>query len=173
VSAKAAQVPLRVWPHGRGPPPVVPMPTAEIGPWEFFVPDGWGFKDQGTGISYLEAPEGDKGMYAKTVVRDITDSTARKLADWIQAAHQRGFEADPESDWHVAEQRGAQEGELYRSALDLLDHQAGYRVLSVVLCDWRQAVQITLHDYVCNDYEAVKDSFASVEQSVRKVAGAG
>lgn len=148
------------------------MPTAEIGCWEFFVPDDWGFKDQGIGISYLEAPDGSKGMYAKTIELKSPRPVAAELADYVQTAHRKGFEADPEANWNLTEQRGAQEGDLYRSVLDLLDNAAEYRVLSFVLCDTQHAVHITLHDYACANYETTKDAFAHLERSIRKVAGA-
>ncbi len=148
------------------------MPTAEIGRWEFFVPDDWGFKDQGIGISYLEAPDGAQGMYAKTIELESPKSAPWELADYVQNAHRNCLESDSKADWSLAEQRGAPEGDLYRSALDLLDHGAEYRVLSLVLCNTQHAVHITVHDYGCTDYEATKDAFANVERSIRKVAGA-
>jgi len=148
------------------------MPTAEIERWAFYVPEDWCFKDQGIGISYLEAPDGTKGMYAKTIALDSPKSAPWELADYVQTAHRNGFEDDPQADWVVAERRGTEEGELYRSVLDLLDKRADYRVLSIVLCDTQHAVQITMHDYLCTDYEATKEAFAEVERSIRKEAGA-
>ena len=148
------------------------MPTAEIGPWELHIPDGWDFKDQGIGVSYLEAPDGTKGLYSKTVKSEPPEATAQSLAQYVQQVHQRGFEADPESDWSVMQRHGAQEGELYRSLLDLWDESSQYRVLSLVLCSDRLALHLTMHDYVCVAHEPESSPFIEIERSARLAAGA-
>ena len=62
--------------------------------------------------------------------------------------------------------------DLHRSALDLLDRTASYRVLSFVVCDTRDAIQVTIHDYMCEDYAATQDRFADVEKSILRSARA-
>ncbi|MBK6471226.1 MAG: hypothetical protein IPF94_10965 [Betaproteobacteria bacterium] len=148
------------------------MPIAEIGRWEFVVPDDWELKDSGIGISYIEAPDGTKGLYSKTINSDPPKPSARCFAEYIQQAHRRGFDADPEANWSVMEDAGLQEGDLYRSRLDLWDGGANYRVLSIVLCSAWQAVQLTMHDYLCADLEASNPEFNKIECSVRLAAGA-
>ena len=148
------------------------MPTAEIGRWEFLVPEGWELKDQGIGVSYLEAPDGTKGMYSKTINSDPVEPSARSLAEYIQRVHRGGFEADPEADWSVMEFTGVQEGDLYSSRLDLWEETAKYRVLSLVVCSAQHAVHLTMHDYVCPEYESSKSAFTEIEDSLRLVAGA-
>lgn len=54
----------------------------------------------------------------------------------------------------------------------MYDREASYRVLSLVLCDDRQAIEVTLHDYFCEDYEATKADFDIIEQSIGLVSGA-
>ena len=107
------------------------MPTAEIGRWEFLVPEGWELKDQGIGVSYLEAPDGTKGMYSKTINSDPVEPSARSLAEYIQRVHRGGFEADPEADWSVMEFTGVQEGDLYSSRL-LTSNQPQLRPLATL-----------------------------------------
>jgi len=148
------------------------MPVAEIGAWEFLVPEGWTPKDQGIGVPYMEAPSGTQGMYIKTVDLGEQEGSAKGVADHVQDVHRRSFEGAPGSDWELIERRDSQDADLYRSARDLLDREATYRILSLVVADSRQAIQITLHDYVCTDYDSTRADFNDVEQSIVKVAGA-
>ena len=148
------------------------MPTAEIGRWEFYIPDGWEFKDQGIGVSYLEAPDGTKGLYSKTIKSDPPEASAQELAEYVQTVHQGGFEADPDADWAVVLRSGKREGDLYRSLLDLWDESSQYRVLSLVLCNEHQALHLTMHDYACASHEAESSPFVEIERSARLAAGA-
>ncbi len=148
------------------------MPISEIGRWEFFVPDAWEHKDMGIGISYLEAPDGTKGLYAKTVISRPPEPSAAAFAKYIQGVHHRGFEKDPQANWSVMDSTGHADGDLFRSALDLWDGSSSYRVLSLVLCTADYALQVTIHDYLCKDYEGTKLAFADIERSLRLAAGA-
>lgn len=65
------------------------------------------------------------------------------------------------------------EGELARSSLDLFDQSANCRVLSLVLASTDDAVQVSVHDYWCEDYAESQSAFASLEASMVKVASAG
>ena len=143
------------------------MPTAEIGRWEFFVPDGWALKDSEIGVSYIEAPDGKMGFYQKTIKSDPAEPTAQSLAEYIQDVHRRGFEADQQAVWTVTEYSGTQLGDLYWSRLDMWDEPSNYRVLSVVASGPDHAVHLTFHDY-----ELPNPSFTKIEHSLRLVAGA-
>ena len=148
------------------------MPTAEIGRWEFFVPEGWQLKDSGIDVSYIEAPDGTMGFYQKTIKSDPAEGTAQSLAEYIQKTHRRGFEADPRAAWAVTESSGVQRGDLYWSRLDMWDETANYRVLSIVASSPSHAAHLTFHDYDCSDYEVPNNAFAQIEQSLRLVASA-
>jgi len=147
------------------------MPTAEIGRWEFYVPDGWVLKDSGIGISYLESPDGSMGMYSKTINSNSTQASALSFSEYIQNVHRGGFEADPQANWVVMESSGEQEGNLRRSRLDLWDEEANYPVLSLVMCSARHAVHLTLHDYGCQNHESSNADFVEIERSIRLAAG--
>jgi hypothetical protein len=148
------------------------MPVAAIGAWEFWVPDGWEIEDRGDGVSYLEAPDGTRGMYVKCIELTEPESCARDLAQYIQETHEASFSQLAGSDWVVVDRRNTPEMSLHKSALDMLDSRATYRVLSIVVCNAREAIQVTLHDYLCEDYAEAKDTFAAVEGSIGRVAGA-
>ncbi len=148
------------------------MPTAEIGRWEFNVPDGWELRDAGIDVSYIEAPDGSMGFYVKTINSNPGEPTAQGLAAYIQGAHRRGFEADPQAVWVVTEASVIQEGDLCWSKLELWDEPANYRVLSLVVSSAEHAVQFSFHDYACSDYQEPNAAFAEVERSLRLAAGA-
>jgi hypothetical protein len=149
------------------------MPIAEIGPWEFLVPDSWNLKENDSGVSYFEAPDGTQGMYIKSIELKAPKDSAHDLADYIQGIHQRSFEDPNASQWRIADRRGVLDGMLYRSALDMYDQASAYRVLSLVVSDAQQAIQVTVHDYLCEDYTAAKDSYVEIEESILRMAAAG
>jgi hypothetical protein len=148
------------------------MPVASIGAWEFWVPDGWDLEDRSDGVSYLEAPDGTKGMYVKCIELPEPKSCAEDLAQYIQQTHEASFIQLEGSAWVVVNRRSRSEALLHKSALDMLDSGASYRVLSIVVCDARAAIQVTLHDYLCEDYDVAKGTFTAVEDSIGAAAGA-
>lgn len=149
------------------------MQSAEIGPWEFSVPDHWNIKIFEGGLTYFESPEGAHGMYVKSVELEAQRDSAQDVATYIQDVHHRNFTSDPDSRWRVVDRRGTLDGTLYRSSLDMFDSAATYRVLSLVVCDTQRAIQVTIHDYLCDDYSSAKNSYADVECSINKSADAG
>ena len=148
------------------------MPIAEIGRWEFHVPEGWALKDSGLDISYIEAPDGTKGFYQKTIKSNPAEPSARDLAEYIQKVHRNGFEADEQAVWTITEFSGVQRGDLYWSKLDMWDEPSSYRVLSLVICTAAYALHLSLHDYECSDYEQPNAEFSEIENSIRLAAGA-
>jgi hypothetical protein len=147
------------------------MPTATIGPWEFEMPDGWVFKESEASDSYFEGPDGTQGLYVKAIEFSTPRPTPQELASHIQDIHFRNFAEAKDSAWEVAD-RSDSDGVFCRSRLDLYDHEASYRVLSLVLCDTRQAIQLSVHDYLCEDYAAAREAFRELENSVEYVSGA-
>jgi hypothetical protein len=148
------------------------MPLAEIGRWEFFIPDEWLSKDPEPDVSYFEAPDGRMGLYAKTVRPKRPELTSRHLAKDVQDSHLSGYSSDVEVEWEVMQSSVVDEGDLVRSILDLWDKNRCYRVVSVVLATASDALQVTFHHYDCVSYGDENLEFARVESSLRLVAGA-
>jgi hypothetical protein len=145
------------------------MPIATIGTWEFEMPDGWVSKES-NGSDYFEALDGTKGLYVKAIELSDPKQTARELADYIQDVHFRSFADLDKSAWAVVDQLAADEHQFCRSRLDLYDSKANYRVLSLVLCDASKAIQVSVHDYFCENYPASRDDFSELEKSVCSVS---
>jgi hypothetical protein len=145
------------------------MPIATIGPWQFSMPDGWVPKER-EGSDYFEAPNGSKGLYVKAIELSEPKQSAQELADYIQDVHFRNF-ADLESDWAVTDRRSIEEQTFCRSRLDLYDQNASCRVLSLVLCNTSTAIQVSVHDYLCEDYGLMQDAFAALEASIVSSSG--
>lgn len=148
------------------------MQIAQIGPWEFEMPDGFSHKENESSNSYFENEEGTVGLYVKSIELASPKPSARHLANYIQEVHLRGFTEGTTNTWEVVTQRSSLEGPLARSALDLYDDAANYRVLSLVVSTAEAAVQITVHDYWCEKYQATQGRFSSIEASIVKVASA-
>ena len=148
------------------------MPLAEIGRWEFFIPDEWPSKDPEPGVSYFESLDGRMGLYAKSIHPTRPESTARDLAKDVQHSHFSGYNSDADMEWHVMEDTFQNEGDIVRSTLELWDESRCYRVLSLVLATASDAVQVTLHDYDCDEYIAENLPFNRIQNSLRLVAGA-
>jgi hypothetical protein len=148
------------------------MPLAEIGRWEFFIPDEWHSKDPEPTVSYFESPDGCMGLYAKSIRPKQPESTPLDLAEDVQNSHFSGYNSDDEVEWRIMERTFVSEGDNVLSALDLWDQARSYRVLSLVLATASDAVQVTLHDYDCVEHGAENLSFARVRDSLKLVAGA-
>ena len=143
---------------------------AQVGSWEFVFPDGWVSKNNESSTSYFEDPEGSKGLYVKDIQLQEPYETSLQLSRYIQEVHERSFTEATTNDWEIVDARNESDGHLTRSALDLLDTRANYRVLSLVVCDHRTAIQLTFHDYWCEDYKATRSVFSEVENSIAQVA---
>jgi len=142
------------------------MQIARIGPWEFEMPDGWAHKPNDASNSYFENDEGTRGLYVKAIELAAPKASAAEFAEHIQDIHWRSFTEEPGKTWRIAEQRKASEGELARSALDIHDAAANYRILSLVLASAVDAIQVTVHDYWCEDYGRTRADFARLEASI-------
>lgn len=149
------------------------MTIASIGDWEFFVPDGWALKDNGVGVSYIVSPDGAAGMYVTCIRLNAPKANGRDLADYLHETHKASFEALDGANWRLVDRRDAASNGLHRSALDLLDKGASYRVLSLVVCDSQEAIQITVHDYLCDDYDATRGQFSEIEDSIQRASRIG
>ena len=148
------------------------MQIAQIGSWEFEMPEGFSHKANESSNSYFENEEGTVGLYIKAIELSEPRPTARHVAEYIQDVHLRGFTEGTTSAWEVVDQRLSTDGGLARSALDLFDDSANYRVLSLVVATNEAAVQITAHDYWCENYAATQGRFSTLEASIVKVASA-
>lgn len=144
------------------------MRIAQIGPWEFEMPDGWLCKPDETSNSYFVNEEGTKGLYVKAIDLPEPKATAENLADYVQEVHFRGFCESTTNSWEVVDRRSSTEGELVRYTLDIYDETANYRVLSLVVSTADTAIQVSVHDYWCEDYAATRDDFATLEASIAK-----
>lgn len=148
------------------------MQIAHIGPWEFELPDGWLHKDNESSDSYFEDPDGTKGLYVKSIDLPEPKSTPQQVAEYIQDVHFRGFADATDNPWKVVDRRFSNGCGLTRSALDLYDAKANYRVLSLVVCNRQSALQITVHDYWCERYSATRGAFAQLESSITRLSSA-
>ncbi len=107
------------------------MQIAQIGPWEFEMPDGMFQKDNESSNSYFESLDGTVGLYVKAIELREAKPSASHLVEHIQEVHLRGFTEGSENSWEAVDERISVEGEFARSVLDLYDDTANYRVISM------------------------------------------
>lgn len=142
------------------------MQIAQIGPWEFEMPEGWTHTANESSPSYFEESGGTKGLYVKAIELSQPEATPQQAAEYVQRVHLQGFTEATSCVWEVVNKRFSQEGGFARSALDLYDAKANYRVLSLVVCNCQSALQVTVHDYSCEQYSTSQDDFAQLESSM-------
>ena len=142
------------------------MQIAQIGRWEFEMPDGWAHKANESSPSYFEESDGSKGLYVKAIELSEPEATPKKAAEYVQRVHLNGFTESTDCTWEVVDNRFSQDQEFARSALDLYDAKANYRVLSLVVCNCQSILQLTVHDYACEHYSTSRDAFAQLESSI-------
>jgi hypothetical protein len=143
------------------------MATAVIGSWEFDIPVDWTDKE-GTGQGYLESSDGSIGCYIKSIIPPESKMTTRALAEDIQTIHEASFRKATKGNWRVVSRAGSDENLYFRSRLDMLDEENKYRVLSLVLASRKDALQVTIHNYFCEDYNANHDEYREIELSLRR-----
>lgn len=141
----------------------------ELGIWTFILPSHWALdKKRLPDAPYFESSDGSKGCYVKSLsFSPPPHRTAPQIAAHIQRVHRQAFEDDPKSKWRVMREESSSKGETAHSILDLFDKANSYRVLSKVLARGERAVQLTLHDYSCEDYAASVRFFSSIAESLR------
>lgn len=144
------------------------MNVIGVGNWEFELHEDWELQEPRSGVPYLETPDGTKGCYIKGITFGQPQSSAEVEAQYLQEAHESSFLADPEAKWIAVERNGSPAGQDFLSTLDLYDQGSNYRVLSVVLAATGEALQVTLHDYCCQDYKASVRGFAPIASSLRR-----
>jgi hypothetical protein len=147
------------------------MNTIDVGPWSFRAPSDWRQVESVNGIPYLESKDGTKGCYIKALTFGRTYGSATDAAAYLQGVHERNFFADPKAKWEVKQRSASTADATATSILDLLDASSNYRVLSVVVAATDAAVQVTLHDYACEDYQASVQAFEPVATSIRGPRG--
>lgn len=142
------------------------MQIAQVGSWEFEMPDGWAHKANESSPSYFEEPGGSKGLYVKVIELSEPHATPQEAAEYVQRVHLQSFTEATTCAWKVVNTKLSQEHEFARAVLDLYDAKANYRVLSLVVCNCQSALQITVHDYSCEHYSTSQDAFAQLESSI-------
>ena len=139
-----------------------------VGMWEFELPEEWEQQEPRSGVPYFEAPDGTKGCYIKGISFGQPQASAEAAAQYLQQAQERPFLGDSKSGWTIEERNGAKTADGFFSRLDLFDRSSSYRVLSVVLANQSEALQVSLHDYDCQDYEQSLQIFAAIAASLRR-----
>lgn len=147
------------------------MATAVIGSWEFDIPVDWTDKE-GTGQGHLESKDGSIGCYIKSIVPPESKLTAQALAEDIQTIHEASLRKATKGNWRVVARAGGDENQYFRSRLDMLDDERKYRVLSLVIASRKDALQVTIHNYFCEDYNANHDEYRATELSLRRSGAA-
>ncbi len=146
------------------------MATAGIfGAWQFDVPVNWKAPaggDQG----YLESSDGSVGCYIQSIVPPETAGTAAELAAAILAIHESSMRTAMKRDWKVASKASQSAGGYCRARVDLFDQASKYRIVSFVLASPSDALQVTVHNYYCEDYSANRDAYRGTELSLRRSA---
>ncbi len=149
------------------------MDIAQIGPWEFEVPQGWCLTSGDAPMSCFESADQKKRLYVKAVEVQEPSTSARRLAEHIQDVHFLGFCAGVENAWEIVDQQSSLEGDFAHSTLDMYDDMARCRVLSFVLATTSEAILLSMHDYGCDDHDALRSVFSDVAGSIVKLASAG
>jgi hypothetical protein len=147
----------------------VQMTTVLIGSWEFDIPVDWNDTEE-TGFGYLESSDGSIGCYIKSIVPTESKITARALSEDIQTIHETNLRKATKGNWQVVARNSSDDNLYFRSQLDMLDETNKYRVLSLVLASPKDALQVTIHNYLCENYTANRDEYRATELSLRRSA---
>lgn len=143
------------------------MKIIGIGPWELEVPRDWNEK-KSEGPGYFESSDGTVGCYLKALTYKDSEKSAQKIANDIQSIHERSFRNATKGHWKVMSQENQGDGLNFRSRLDMYDQENQYRVLSLVLASPNEALQVTIHNYLCVEYSSNRNAYDEVGLSLRR-----
>jgi len=143
-----------------------------VGPWAFSLPGGWQRSDHSDlDCLYFESADQTKGCYVRSLAFSAADFPSElSIARHIQTIHRDSFVPQPDTHWQVLGDEVSQRNGHLFSTSELFDAQARYRILGCVLTCGQSAVQINLHDYLCEDLGASRRYFRGTERSIKAQA---
>jgi len=146
--------------------------TATIGEWSLAFPDDWVVKAQDEKVTYVEAPDGSLGLYLKAIVAGDSDGGAKGLATHVQGVYEQTYRSMEDSHWEVTGRQTTGNEPFLKSVVELRDRPARYRIRSIVACGDMEGIQVSLHNYYCENFEVPDGVFSEIEGSISRNADA-
>ncbi len=143
------------------------MQAIRIGPWELHIPADWSEK-KNDDAPYLESSDETVGCYLKLLKYKDSGLPAQKISDEIQSIHEHSFRDAAKGHWQVMAQGSQRENLYVRSRLDMYNRESQYRILSLVLASDGEALQLSIHNYLCQDYARDRDTYEAIALSLRR-----
>ena len=137
--------------------------------WQMNLPDDWEERKTADGKSlYFESKDGTKGMYIATWSLASDDRrTAEEVAGSFKAADLRALDAMDGYAWQIVNQVNRAYGPACVAITDCLASEKRYRAVGKILSAPPIVVKASFHDYACTDYQASRDYFVAVIDSLR------
>ena len=145
--------------------------------WTIELPEGWKAPETlANGTVYLDSFDESKGIYITTWMLPSED-TPQSPADAAESFKDKDVQALERMEgytWRLVDERvEAPEPEV---AVVIADHLADaneYRIVTKVIARPPLVVRAAFHDYSCDDYEASREYFAPLIQSLNLAAAKG
>jgi hypothetical protein len=143
----------------------VEMNHVRVGNWFLSLPDDLVFDDNNR-TPHFKSADGRIEVFVKSV-KIASTRTAEATANYIQNIHESSLRELPGYEWQ-AEIKTCTVGEGYKSLLELYDPHKQYYVASSVVSKSDEAVQVTVHDYLCISPEKSKTICSLIVNSIKK-----
>ncbi|MCF8982235.1 hypothetical protein GIW26_01220 [Pseudomonas syringae] len=124
------------------------MKDLRIANWLLSLPEEFQLSEKEVD-NHFEREDGRIEVFLKSI-KTVSPSTSKENAENIQATHASSFLELSGYRWNISKKAVAQ-GEQFISSLELCDPDKKYFVVSIVVSQLDEAIQVTVHDYLYDD----------------------
>jgi hypothetical protein len=143
--------------------------TVEGSGWQLRLPADWTSKPSTLeGVSYFESRDTTKGVYVSAWHGgpQHSDEAETLLEEFLQGERKKLLDMDGYH-WTFTEERSFANDQSLAGIVDGYDSKKSYRILNKVIVNVPLIVRSSFHDYDCRDYEASKEFFAPIADSLQ------
>jgi hypothetical protein len=135
--------------------------------WKVRIPTDWSEQSSSAeGVFYLESEDHTKGGYFSTLCFLDDSRSAREILVAIHHVELRSLHEMKDKHWEIICEWNNDRANESVLGMDVLDRTTSYRIVCQLICHPPWVVRMALHDYDCTDYQASKQYFQPLIDSL-------
>jgi hypothetical protein len=135
--------------------------------WKIRLPGDWQERECSSNQNYFESADGTKGVYLSTWTFPNDPRPIREIFESFRSVELRTLHAMKGSTWESVDNWNSCNPNLSMLGEDFLDRQKCYRIIRQLIAQLPWLVRATFHDYDCSDYNASKQFFQPIIESLQ------
>jgi hypothetical protein len=134
--------------------------------WKVRLPSDWTERESVTnGSTYFESSDATKGAYFTTWRFNDDPRSPREILESFHRVELRSFDKMEDRTWQCLDEWITDAPSL-TLGLDCLDREHSYRIVCQLIIRLPWLVRSSFHDYYCSDYDASREFFRPIIQSL-------